>query len=833
MAPALVLGAGSSLAHAQCTGFNITSSSGASIVPGTTDTTNHTDDGTTAINLPFAVNLYGAAYNAANVCSNGNLQFTLAGTYTAAYSNECLNGPPAQVTGVAMFPHWDDLRTDTAGSGIFTSTTGVAPNRIFNIEWRATYYASGVALNFEVRLYEDNSHFEFIYGVVPDSGTSATVGVQSATAGNYNQFECNTAGSLTSGLMLSFTPINTATVLCASGAVTPASVNNCNGASTLVTVHVNPGTNPPSTGIAVTGNLSNIGGSSTQTMYDDGTHGDVTAGDNTFSYSANVPASVTPGTKIINYTCSDGQGRSGAGSISLVVNCVTPPNPTIGPDVVTYNITDVPYWGNNGASPATAAYSVGTTSANEGDYPVNWIDNTNYAPDYDVTQHPVISQNMYRLKTYGTAPNTYSRMEHLGQSWLKHGFVSTNAPGPGACNTGAQGALGANIWRYSLLAYQNVGGDVLSVGCSDTYGGSLNGGQSGLGAKSIVNATYGTSQFIRGNGNDPNATINERLQVPSADVTGQPAGTRFFVDAYYVTADDAQFVRPGQTVAINSLNNASWRELSATGMTPSPGSGVAFVGNTQLHNPGIFAWKGADATVTLVTADHDDMPNPGTGYRSPDGSAGFPGTTIRSRFWVAAKATPIGGGLYRYEYAVYNHNSDRAGGTFSVPMPAAATVTDVAFHAPMWHSGEPYSNAPWTNSRNGNVLTFATTPYATNQNANALRWACLYNFGFTCDVAPTTGAATIGLFKPGTPGAPTSVNANVPVPTLPPQCGSADFNCDGDTGTDADIEAFFACLAGNCPAPPCTSTADFNFDGDIGTDADIEAFFRVLGGGTC
>lgn len=64
-----------------------------------------------------------------------------------------------------------------------------------------------------------------------------------------------------------------------------------------------------------------------------------------------------------------------------------------------------------------------------------------------------------------------------------------------------------------------------------------------------------------------------------------------------------------------------------------------------------------------------------------------------------------------------------------------------------------------------------------------------------------------------------------------PRCGSADFNGDGDTGTDADIEAFFACLAGDC-CGTC-GTADFNADGDVGTDADIEAFFRVLGGGTC
>ena len=68
---------------------------------------------------------------------------------------------------------------------------------------------------------------------------------------------------------------------------------------------------------------------------------------------------------------------------------------------------------------------------------------------------------------------------------------------------------------------------------------------------------------------------------------------------------------------------------------------------------------------------------------------------------------------------------------------------------------------------------------------------------------------------------------------IAPGCGSADFNCDGDVGTDADIEAFFACLAGSCPPAPCMSSADFNGDGDTGTDSDIEAFFRVLAGGGC
>jgi len=67
----------------------------------------------------------------------------------------------------------------------------------------------------------------------------------------------------------------------------------------------------------------------------------------------------------------------------------------------------------------------------------------------------------------------------------------------------------------------------------------------------------------------------------------------------------------------------------------------------------------------------------------------------------------------------------------------------------------------------------------------------------------------------------------------PPACGSTDFDGDGDEGTDADIEAFFAVIGGGtCPTGTCDGI-DFDGDGDEGTDADIEAFFRVIGGGAC
>src|SRR4029077_3799625 len=105
-----------------------------------------------------------------------------------------------------VMPHWDDMRTDQVGAGctgyaggcgIFTSTSGTAPNRIFNIEWRAVYFSPNTSrANFEARLYEATGEVDFIYGEVANSGISATVGVQRDTGSAFTQFECNSANSL-------------------------------------------------------------------------------------------------------------------------------------------------------------------------------------------------------------------------------------------------------------------------------------------------------------------------------------------------------------------------------------------------------------------------------------------------------------------------------------------------------------------------------------------------------------------------------------------------------------------------------------------------------------
>ncbi len=81
------------------------------------------------------------------------------------------------------------------------------------------------------------------------------------------------------------------------------------GGNTLLTVTVLPATTPPSTGIAVTGNLTDIGGAATQTFFDNGTNGDNTPGDNVFSFAAAIPAGSNGGTRNITAAASDAQAR--------------------------------------------------------------------------------------------------------------------------------------------------------------------------------------------------------------------------------------------------------------------------------------------------------------------------------------------------------------------------------------------------------------------------------------------------------------------------------------------------------------------------------------------
>ncbi len=183
----------------------VVSTSSDSLVPGTTDIGNHCDDCRTTVALPFPVQFYGQTFTTASVSSNGLLRF--GGLVSTSGTPTCLPAPGLTNTIAA---HWDDLQTANPGGGcpicgIFATTTGTAPHRIFHLEWRATRAGVGGLVEFQVRFPEDGSAFDIVYGTVTNAGRGATVGVQRGTNSPVTQFGCAVT-TLQAGLKLTFQP---------------------------------------------------------------------------------------------------------------------------------------------------------------------------------------------------------------------------------------------------------------------------------------------------------------------------------------------------------------------------------------------------------------------------------------------------------------------------------------------------------------------------------------------------------------------------------------------------------------------------------------------------
>jgi hypothetical protein len=305
-----------------------------------------------------------------------------------------------------------------------------------------------------------------------------------------------------------------------------------------------------------------------------------------------------------------------------------------------------------------------------------------------------------------------------------------------------------------------------------------------MGPRSVVNATTGSFPYPYTLGwQTTGNAIFKRCQVFTSDIDpAQNAGALYFADAHYVVPDDASY-RVGAANAINGLNNVTYRQIQISGTTAAP----SFLGLSHQESPGILAWRDQDAGVTVVNADYTDS------------SSGAP---ITGRFIVAAKATSLGGGQYHYEYAIYNVNSDRSGGSFSVPIGGSA-VSNVGFHAPFYHSGEIYDNTAWGSAVSAGALTWTPAAFSPAANANALRWGTMYNYRFDSNVAPTTGTATLGLFKAGSP-------TSISVPGLPVPGVVCYANCDGSTGSPvlnvADFTCFLQRFAAQDPYANCDNS---------------------------
>ncbi len=469
--------------------------------------------------------------------------------------------------------------------------------------------------------------------------------------------------------------------------------------------------------------------------------------DDSCGLASSVAQSVTAGTTYY-ISVSGFNGATGTFTVATSLSAPPPPSNT-GPDVIVGDLIDL---GSYGAVGGISAFSIGTTSCNIGDANILWVANNN--------QHPVIGQNYYRIEN--------NRMEMIGMSWLKHGFTALTQNLCGTCS--------------------GQGGAVLGVGCSDPYTASLNGSQSNLGPRSHINATTGfyPYPFTTPGGSymvppATPATIGRRLQVLTTDMN-HAGGAVYVGETQYVTADDASFVdlQPGpfQNKAHNGINNVSYRRMNA--------AGTAFTAATVRMQPALHAWQAIDPTVVVNSYDIIE------------------GTNTVCRYWVGAKVVNNGNGTWTYNYIILNVNSDRSGASFSVPL-SNVNVTAPYSRIPVYHSGEVAAmNAAWVNTIGASSVSWATPQtFAQNVNSSALRWSTSSTFAFTADTAPTTGTATLGLFKPGTAG-PIAMT-NLPVPSAGSVPCPADFN--GDTAVDFfDYLDFVDAFSANDPS------ADFNAD---------------------
>ena len=422
------------------------------------------------------------------------------------------------------------------------------------------------------------------------------------------------------------------------------------------------------------------------------------------------------------------------------------PNVVPGPDVIVGDIEDVDDQGNNATQVGLA---IGTDSCNVGDQPVDWF-------ALPQTDHPVVPQNLYRMS--GGADNT-ERFEQIGQSWMKHTFEALEESVCATCNTsGCQT------------------GTHLCPGCSDPYVSGLNGDQDLIGSRAWINPFTGA---FPSNANDHTGHnhdgVSHRILVDMTDLTpGGNPGATYFGEAAYISPHEYTWCQshPGEC---NMFNNFSYRKFSVSGgptfFTFSP------LSSTVRTQPAIQAWAGTGATVSQAE------PDPGN-----DGI-----------WFMGYKVTNPSAGVWHYEYALFNMNLDRAIQSFSVPLGTGVNVSNITFHAPPQHPGWPhdgtagdagYSSTPWDVDQQTSSITWSTETFATNQNANAIRWGTLYNFRFDADQPPQTANATVGFFKTGSP---MTVEIQVPggggvTPTPTPTTYSY-ANCDGAPYSHAQAES--------------------------------------------
>ncbi|MCH2133399.1 MAG: hypothetical protein MK116_06590 [Phycisphaerales bacterium] len=417
-------------------------------------------------------------------------------------------------------------------------------------------------------------------------------------------------------------------------------------------------------------------------------------------------------------------------------------------DVTTVFVAEEGYGGGGhdmdyyGESDGVGGWAVGTTSCNRGNIVAPWFGGTDNTP--------VIAQNCYRYAD--------GRFEQIGMSWLKHSFCAVSEPG---CTTWDGGGC------------QETGCNTLGIGCADTYWAGLNADADA--PRSEINAYTGIYAYPFTIAPSGPSSIRGKLQIDPGDIDpDENPNARYFVEG--------QYVEPNEYVFGVHMNNASYKEIGFPSVTSSSG-----VGETRHMIPGIYAWPSCVSGVVIgqITTVEEDGGN--------------------ARGHIGFRVSANGDGTWHYEYAIHNQNSHRSFQSFTVPVPDCVTLFNVEFHDVDYHSGEVIDGTDWAFSRSSDSVTWSTETFDDNPNANAIRWATMYNFRFDADTPPITESGFLDYFRSG-PEAGVSVDLRGPSP----DCGAPSGAC--CVGDNCQIDSEADCVASggtflgvgvSCDGNPC------------------------------
>ena len=329
------------------------------------------------------------------------------------------------------------------------------------------------------------------------------------------------------------------------------------------------------------------------------------------------------------------------------------------------------------------AMSYSATLLNAGTASIEWFQAIE--PDSfpaNIGPHPYLALHVYRI--------VGDVIEQIGRSDVKHAFFSTNQDCPCA------------------------GGHTIYPGCTDTYGSSTNLNRLYLAPREELSAFSGewtrvgshfdgdlVNDFRDHGGDSAHDSFEHRLIVAEPDL--QVADAQYFIEAWYLVGGE-----------INIFNSMGHRRVSPT----LQGNSWSFALADGLELGSILERYVADvagATATLVD-------------------------TGEGRLQLAVTARDLGGGTWRYTYALMNFDVDGRVSAFTLPLEPDIAISNITF-ADVDDDGDN----DWTVLADAGGISFQAL------SGNALDWGTLFVFAFDADRAPVQSTADLELLEPGTP----------------------------------------------------------------------------------